>query len=235
MKLEELIHRVIDLSDEENYAEALKLCASILEVDASYDRVYFERGMIYLNLEKDELALVDFENLLKINPEYPGGKEWYAKTLAGLGKKVEAAFIQWEQLKSQPQGKYGMGVSPNDWAKCAQNFIEAGKKELAQSVIEEYFSRYEKNVSSYKTYETAPIRIYARLLMDANQHERALTQAVKAIQSEHVVPADFEVYIEALIENNHQEQAAIEISNYVSEIHDGYETPGIIELKKRLP
>ncbi|GAA5023594.1 hypothetical protein GCM10011506_06570 [Marivirga lumbricoides] len=234
MKIEELIIKVIDLSDEGKYKEALKICDSIIESNSDYDRVYFERGVIYLNQERDELALLDFEKLLKINPDYPGAKDWYSKTLSDLGRNSKAATVKLEELRSQPDGKYGMGVSPNDWAECARNFIEAGYDEIAKSVLEEYFNQYEPNVRNYKSYETAPIRVYAKLLLSLNKKELALSESGKAIDSQHTVPADYEVYIEALIENNQTEKASIEINKYVSEIHDGYETSKIVELKKRI-
>lgn len=234
MKTEELIMKVIDLSDEAKYDEALKICDSIIEINSNYDRVYFERGMIYLNQERDELALLDFEKLIKINPDYPGGKDWYSKTLSDLGNKSKAATVKLEELRSNPDGKYGMGVSPYAWAECAQDFFDTENREIAKSVLEEYLNKYAEKVTNYKSDETAPVRVYAKLLLSMNLKELSLAEAEKAINSDHTVPVDYEVYIEALIQNNHLEKAKIEIDKYVSEIHDGYETPNIIKLKKRL-
>lgn len=233
-EIDKRIIQVMDLSDEGKYEEALKGCEAIIQIDANYDRVYFERGMIYLNQEKNELARLDFEKLMSINPTYPGGKSWYATTLTDLGRLSESAAIQLEVLRSNQDGDSRMGVSPTAWAECAETYVQLGHYHKAQEVLDEYFHEYEQKVTSYKHSETNPMRVYARLLLKTNKKEFALAKAKKAIESDFTVPSDYEVYIEALVENNQIGSAKIEIERYVSEIHHGFETQTIIELQEKI-
>lgn len=231
---DQLILSVIDLADSEKYDEALKVCDKIISIDSNYDRVYFERAMVYLNQDKLQLAASDFTKLIEINPNYPGGKDWYSKTLAELGKEDAAAQILYMDLKSNPEGMPGMGVSPNSWSECAELFIKAKDREMAKVVLNEYFDHHEKNVTNYRCYETAPIRSMAKLLLSLGESKNALDYAIRANDSEHKVPADYEILIEAYLENQEKDKAKELIEYYVEKIHGGFETKNIIKLKSKL-
>lgn len=43
----------------------------------------FERAMVLLNLDRDAGAIADFEQVLKLVPEYLGARRWYAVAQAG--------------------------------------------------------------------------------------------------------------------------------------------------------
>ncbi|WP_394751344.1 tetratricopeptide repeat protein [Spongiimicrobium salis] len=232
--LDKLIIQVIDFSDDENYLEAIRICDEIIKIDPNYDRVYFERAMVFLNQEKPKLAIKDFKKLLKLNPDYPGGKEWYATTLAELGDKNSAAFTQFEALKLQPEGNLGMGVSPNSWSDCAQSFIDAKDFKKAEIVLTEYFDHFEKNVTNYKSDETAPIRTMAKLLLKLKEPVKALEFSIRGFESPNKVPADYEVLIETYIENDQMKKARELIDNYVNDIHEGFITENIEVLKNKL-
>ncbi len=229
---EELIYRVMDLSDEGRYPEALGLCDSILLINSEYDRLYSERAMIYLNMDKPELAKSDYEKLLALDPDYPGARNWYAKTLSDLGESLMAARVKLSDLRDLDS--HSMGVSPEGWSECAQYYWDAGKIDSAKMVLEEYFKDYADELTYYRRYETSPRRIYAKLLLLQGEKEQALNEAQKTIESEYTVPADYLVLIEALLENNNMELARTEIDNYINNIQQGYETPEITELKRRL-
>ena len=229
---EELIYRVMDLSDEGRYSEALVLCDSILVINSEYDRLYSERAMIYLNMDKLELAKSDYEKLLSIDPDYPGARNWYAKTLSDLGESLMAARVKLTDLRDL--NSHSKGVSPEGWSVCAQYYWDAGEIDSAIMILEEYFKDYADELTYYRRYETSPIRIYAKLLLLQGEKEQALVEAQKTIESEYRAPADFLVLIEALIANNKMELAKAEIEDYINNIQQGYETPEIIELKKRL-
>jgi tetratricopeptide (TPR) repeat protein len=231
---DKLIIKVIDFSDEENYLEAIRVCDEIIKLDQNYDRVYFERAMVFLNQDKPKLAIKDFKKLLKLNPDYPGGKEWYAKTLSELGDKNSAALTQFEELKLKPEGNLGMGVSPYSWSDCAQNFIDAKDFKNAKIVLTEYFDHFEKNVTNYKSDETAPIRTMTKLLLKLKEPVKALEFSIRGFESSNKVPADYELLIETYIENNQMKKAQELIDIYVNDIHEGFTTENVEVLKNKL-
>jgi len=49
---------------------ALEYYKKAIEADPSYAHTYFDRGSLYLNLEKYDLALIDLKKAVKIDPEY---------------------------------------------------------------------------------------------------------------------------------------------------------------------
>ncbi len=232
MNLDAEIIKAIDYSDNEEYQMAIAVCTDIIKSDSNYDRAYFERAMALLNLEKDYLALIDFKKLLDLNPEYPGGKDWYSRTLSGLGDFKASADMKRSELRDHPDGKYGMGVSPQDWAECAESYFKAGEIEKAEEVLTEYFDIQLAKIDKYIIYETAPRRVLAKILITTGRFQQALKESSIAMKSTHKVPSDYEVYIESLILNGQAEKATNEITSYVEKIQGGYENDQIIYLKK---
>ncbi len=231
MNVETEIIKAIDYSDNEEYQKAIDVCNEIIKVQPDYDRAYFERGVAYWNLYQDQLAGDDFKHLLKLNPEYPGVKDWYAKTLAKLGNLKTSADLKLEALRENPDGKFGMGVSPQSWAECAEAYYKAGDLEKAEAVLTEYFSEYKNKVDKYINYETTPSRVLIKILFDEKKVKQALEVATDAMQSQYKVPKDYELFIEALILNGQLEKAREEIKNYVDKIQGGYENDNILRLK----
>ncbi len=180
---------------------------------------------------QDQLAGDDFKHLLELNPEYPGIKDWYAKTSAGLGDFKASADLKLAALREQPNGKPGLGVSPQSWAECAEVYYKAGEVEKAEAVLTEYFSEYKTKVDKYINYETTPSRILIKILFDKKKVEQALEVATDAMQSQYKVPKDYELFIEALVLNGQLEKASQEIQNYVDKIQGGYENDNILRLK----
>lgn len=231
MDLETEILRAIDYSDNEEYQSAIEVCTKIINSNPNYDRAYFERAMAYLNINKDNLAIVDFKKLMELNPTYPGAKDWYSKTLSGLGDLKISADLKLSELRDNPDGKYGMGVSPQSWAECAETFYKIGDIEKAEKILKEYFDIQISKVDKYLNYETAPRRVLIKILIGTGRFEQALKESKIAMESKHKVPVDYELFIESLILNGQMDNADKEVKSYVEKIQGGYENENIVRLK----
>lgn len=229
MELE--IIKAIDYSDNGDYKIAIDICTEILKSNLDYDRAYFERAMAYLNLDKDNLAINDFKKLMQINPDYPGARDWYSKTLSRLGDFRASADMKLLELKNSPEGKYGMGVSPQSWAECADAFYKAREVEKAEEVLNGYFNEHIEKVDKYICYETAPSRVLTEIFIDTGRFQQALNESTKMMKSVHKAPIDYELFIESLILNGQTEKASTKIESYVENIQGGYISDNIIRLK----
>jgi predicted Zn-dependent protease len=186
-----LIHKAIDRSDGGDYEGAVKLLTRAIKADPSNPQAYHERAIALLNLNRDREALADFSNALELHPRFPGARDWRARTLAGLGDHRRAAEDWLQELRDRPNGPHeGMGVCPQTWADCAEQFALAGNPQRAVELLEEYLARYAVYVTKYACYETAPLRLLARLLDQAGDAERAADLRARARASPHRVPAD---------------------------------------------
>lgn len=190
-----LVHRAIDLSDDEDYEGALELLTEAIDTDPGNAQAYFERGIALLNLDRDADAIPDFDRALSIDPAFPGARDWRARALESLGDHRQAALDRLEELRRNPDGPHtGMGVSPKNWADCADAFIAAGDPETARTLLLEYFDGPVRKVTQYRSYATAPMRALARLLLKAGDLESAFRFAADAVQDDHHCPADEELY-----------------------------------------
>ncbi len=228
----ELVHRAIDLSDAADYNGALNLLSRAIAADPNNAQAYFERGMVLLNLGQDADAVPDFDRALAIDPEFPGARDWRSRALESLGDHQSAAEDRLKELESHPDGPYeGMGVSPQKWADCAEAFINAGKHQKARDLLEDYFNNYANKVTSYAHYETAPMRMLAKLLIQSGHFRRACELAQQGYSSDHQCPMDVLVYALAL-ESSGDLAAARRICDEAIAIND--QMPGVRELNDRL-
>ncbi|WP_182869993.1 tetratricopeptide repeat protein [Rhodopirellula sp. JC639] len=228
----ELVHRAIDLSDSGDYMAAIKLLTRAIATDTSNAQAFFERGMVYMNLDQDADAVPDFDRALAIDPEFPGARDWRSRALESLGDHQSAAEDRLNDLESHPDGPYeGMGVSPQKWADCAEAFINAGNWQKAQELLEEYFATYAPKVTSYARFETAPMRMLAKLLIQSGDFARACEFAHMAYSSNYQCPADVFVYALAL-ESVGDLDAARSVCHEAIKIND--QMPGVMELHERL-
>src|SRR5688572_9863144 len=158
----------------EDYDGALDLLTRAITLDPNYARAHFERGMALMNLDRDAEAVPHFDRALAIDPSFPGARDWRSRAAESLGDHKRAAEERLTDLRAHPNGPYkGTGVSPQDWADCAGALMNAGDHQKAQELLEEYFNKYVQNVTSYATYETAPMRMFVRLLLAAGDFEQA--------------------------------------------------------------
>jgi tetratricopeptide (TPR) repeat protein len=231
-RITELVHRAIDLSDAEDYPAALKLLTRAIAVDATNAQAYFERGMVRLNLRQDAEAVADFDRALELDGDFPGARDWRARTLASLGDHQRAAEDRLRELRAHPDGPYqGMGVIPQDWADCAEAFVDAGQPDVARELLEEYFDGPVHKVTSYARFETAPMRMLAKLLIQSGDSARASELAQRAYASQHQCPKDVLVYAEALEASGALDDAR-RICAEALAIND--QMPGVRELGERL-
>jgi Tfp pilus assembly protein PilF len=186
-----LIRKAIDCSDDGDYEGALKLLARAIEADPAKPQAYKERAMALLNLGRSREALSDFDRALELDPQFPGARAWRARTLRDLGEHRRAAEDWLRELRDHPNGPYEtMGVCPQTWADCAEEFARAGDPARAVKLLEEYLVQHASRVTAYACYETAPLRLLARLLADRGDRERAEELRARARASPHRVPAD---------------------------------------------
>ena len=59
----ELVHRAIDLSDDEDYTGAIELLTRAISLDRKNAQAYFERGMALLNLDQNADAAANFDRV----------------------------------------------------------------------------------------------------------------------------------------------------------------------------
>jgi len=227
----ELTHRAIDLSDEERYVEAIALLTSAIAADQRFPQAYFERGMAYLNLNQKSDAAADFDRTLRLDPDFPGARSWRAHVAEALGDVRRAAQERLTDLRSKPNGPLGMGVSPQTWADCASALMAAGQHEEARLLLQEYFDTYARKVTNYACYETAPMRMLARLLLDSGECEAALRYAQAAYASVHRMPMDLLAYALALESASRRTDARV-VCDEALAIND--QMPGLRELDQRL-
>jgi tetratricopeptide (TPR) repeat protein len=222
-QINEEILKAVELSDSGKNIQAIKILTTVLKKDKNNDRALFERSIAYLNLDKTNEAFDDLNNLIHINPDYPGARDWFARVCADNGDFVGAAEEKLKGLISNPQGRLGMGVSPNDWADCAMFFFNSGQIEKAIEVLEQYFIDFNKHVTLYKNYSTAPMRLHARILIEKGEYKKAYEWARKAYEDESRVPADISIFIKATALNGDIDLALTEYKKYINEIHGGFE------------
>jgi predicted Zn-dependent protease len=98
----------------------------------------FERAMVLLNLDRDAEAIADLEQVLKLAPEYPGTKDWYARAQAGQGRPLLAGEVSLQELQAlAPEHWSGGGQA---WADCADYFLKAGAPDRARERCPPTFS-----------------------------------------------------------------------------------------------
>lgn len=227
-----LVHRAIDLSDAEDYAGAVNLLTRAVTVDPSNAQAYFERGMALLNLDRETDAVADFDRALAIDPDFPGARDWRARAAESLGNFQGAAEDRLKGLRGRPDGPHpGMGVSPQSWADCATAFINSGNHSKAKELLEEFFREHTSKVTSYACYETAPMRLLAKLLIQAGDFVRAREFAHRAYNSKHHCPMDVLIYALAL-EASGDPANARRLCAEAMKIND--QMPGVKELYERL-
>lgn len=228
----DLIQRAIDLSDDERYTDAISLLTTAISIDPRIAQAYFERGMAYMNLDQNAAAAADFDRALSLDQDFPGARDWRARAAESLGDLRRAAEERLKDLRANPEGPHqGMGVSPQVWADCALALMNSGEHEAARQLLEEYFTTYAQKVTHYAMYETAPMRLLAKLLSDSGNVVEAVEYASRAYSSKHKTPIDVLTYALSLESASRFEEARIVCDEALS-IND--QMPGLKELQLRL-
>jgi len=68
-----------DISDLGGHRIAVAWLSRLIKAEPNRPRAYFERGMAHLELRSNVNALIDFEQCLRIDPTFPGAKDWHAR------------------------------------------------------------------------------------------------------------------------------------------------------------
>jgi tetratricopeptide (TPR) repeat protein len=191
-----LIHKGIERSDNGDYEGAVKHLTRAIEAEPANPQAYHERAMALLSLDRDREALADFGRALELRPRFTGARSGRSRTFARLGEHRGAAEDWLQELRDCPDGPHaGMGVCPQNWADCAEQFVLAGDSKRAIELLEEYLSRHAVRVTAYACYETAPLRLLARVLLKAGKADRAAELARTAYSNfKHRCPMDLVVY-----------------------------------------
>jgi tetratricopeptide (TPR) repeat protein len=204
---EDEFFQALKLADARKYAKAIEAYTALIEKHPDYDRAYNERAMARINLDQDEEAVADFRRCLAINPDYPGARDWLARTLFMLKRFAEAAEEKREELRRSPEPYPGMGICPQSWAECADYYRAAGDDEAALAVLDDYFRDYADKVTDYARYTTAPMRRYAELMLDQGEPEPAVRVMRQAFAHPARCPTDGLVWLRALVAAKRYDEA----------------------------
>jgi tetratricopeptide (TPR) repeat protein len=204
---EEEFFRALKLADAGHHAKAIEAYTALIEKYPDYDRPSNERAMTRLHLNQNEEAVADFQRCLAINPDYPGARDWLARTLFGLQRFADAAEAKREELRRSPEPHPGMGICPQSWAECADYYRAAGNDSAALAVLDDYFRDYSDKVTSYACYTTAPMRRYAELMLDRGDPESAVRVMREAFAHPARCPMDGLVWLRALVAAKRYEEA----------------------------
>jgi tetratricopeptide (TPR) repeat protein len=218
--MNEKLKEAIELSEKGKYKQAVKILESLLKKEPMNEQALFEIAYALLSLEDDGPALDWLKVLLSVNPEYPGARDWYSRTVAKYGNKIEAAEIKYSDLRSKPNGELGMGVSPYGWTDCAEYYFLGSQPNRAKEILDEYF-KYESGVTSYESHKSAPYRLYSKILRSEGCFEEALSMCLKALGQKHPVPADHELRVWLLLDLRRDSDAILEYDKMIKEVFGG--------------
>jgi len=225
------LHAAMDMSDAGNWSNALKEFDRLVAAYPNEPQVRFERAMVLLNLNRDADAIAELEQVIKLAPEYPGAKNWYARAQAGQGRFLLAAEVSLQGLQAfAPEHWAGGGQA---WADCADSFLKAGAPDRALAALDIYFERYEEKQRGKWMYSPAPFRLRARTLLLLHRPHEALAAAERAVADPRTVPADAFIRLRALAAVGEAGQALAELRRLKPEFErtDGYRE-AVAELRR---
>lgn len=69
-----------DISDLGGHRIAVAWLSRLIKAEPNRPRAYFERGIAHLEMRDKANALIDFEQCLRLDPAFPGAKDWHARS-----------------------------------------------------------------------------------------------------------------------------------------------------------
>ena len=97
------------LVQEQKFAEALECYSKAIELDFNDPILYSNRSLMHSNLNEFDLALIDADKAIEINPNYSKAYLRRGKALEGLGRIDEALNTYHSGLeKDNNNGKFRM-------------------------------------------------------------------------------------------------------------------------------
>ena len=152
--------------------ETLQLKQLIKQHDKAYH--YEKLGSAYLDQKKYSLAIPQFEEAIKKDPEMKDARYGLAKSMHGLGKFTEAAEVLEEIIKDDKKYDYGNAIFG-----LAECYRMAGMEEKALATYKDVIDSF----AFFKAYYH-----YGRLLDKIGQKQEAIDQMKSLIGSSKDLP-----------------------------------------------
>jgi tetratricopeptide (TPR) repeat protein len=226
----QLIEHAFELSDAGDVDAAIDAWTDVLSLDPRNAQARFERGMLHLSNDALEAAIDDFLACLAVDSVFPGARDWLARAYQSAGHHDRAAR-EFETALRADAAASNPAISPQQWADCANAYENAGDPHHARRILSEYFEKYARRANIHRDLETAPLRQYASLLLEADEIPEAIQYASLAYNSRHRKPMDVLVYAQAA-ERSGELPLARRLCAEAMKLND--QMPGLQELSARL-
>ena len=128
------------LVQEQKFAEALECYSKAIELDSNDPILYSNRSLMYSNLNEFDLALIDADKAIEINPNYSKGYLRRGKALEGLGRFEEALNTYHSGLeKDNNNAKLMDAIKKLEKSLCRKiNTNKDIKTDKSKNLIEKY-------------------------------------------------------------------------------------------------
>ena len=128
------------LVQEQKFAEALECYSKAIELDSNDPILYSNRSLMHSNLNEFDLALIDADKAIEINPNYSKGYLRRGKALEGLGRFEEALNTYHSGLeKDNNNAKLMDAIKKLEKSLCSKiNTNKDIKTDKSKNIIEKY-------------------------------------------------------------------------------------------------
>ncbi|WP_373478319.1 tetratricopeptide repeat protein [Geminocystis sp.] len=168
-KLEAIISQAEQLTESENYGDAIILHNLAIELDPNNATIYCDRAWVYSELEEDEKAISDYTKAIELDPNYTDAYKNLGEFYKNLGEyeKAIANYNKIIELKpNEANGYYLRGIVYSNLQEYETAIIDYNKAiKLDPSFSFTYYSRgidynelgeYEKAIADF----TQSIKLY---------------------------------------------------------------------------
>lgn len=226
-KARALVGNAVDLANEGDHQGAIVLLDQAIAIEPNLAQAHFEHGMALLELGRDDEAAAPLDRALAIDADFPGARQWRAIVARDQGDHALAASLRIAELRSEQNSPRRIkALGPQAWADAAQSLVDAGDREQARALLEEYFDGPATLVAGQATGETAPMRLLAQLARESGDVGTALAYARRAYESRHRVPVDLLAYALALEASGNRALARV-MADQARQVND--QMPGLKE------
>ena len=128
------------LVKEQKFSEALECYSKAIELDSNDPILYSNRSLMHSNLNEFDLALIDADKAIEINPNYSKGYLRRGKALEGLGRFEEALNTYHSGLeKDNNNAKLMDAIKKLEKSLCSKiNTNKDIKTDKSKNIIEKY-------------------------------------------------------------------------------------------------
>ena len=131
-----LENRAALYSEMEEWDKAITDYTTILYIETDHEESLFRRGLIKITLKDDKAARLDFETILKANPQSAKARIGIALLLRNSGDYMNAADMYTQVIKVNSH-------QPDLYMKRSEIYYLAGKNSKAADDINFYISKIE--------------------------------------------------------------------------------------------